>query len=249
MPKREENLPFEIEAWFGEDGLRLCSLAAKGLWIDLLCYMWRGEQRGQLRLGGQPMGPTDIAGMEGVKPEDIIPLLEELEGKHVLAKLADGTIINRRMVRRAEAEKRLSGIRAFAGTKGMAKRWGGQEPRTGNPQTLENREIFNSWNEAGIIRHRTMTAAMARAIQASLQVYGKAEIAAAIATYAEILHSEDFWWSYRWTLKDFLQRGLDKFMDGAVARKNYAKKPGEKGPYGTPRSRTKGIDDLKLPGD
>ncbi|GAH78044.1 unnamed protein product, partial [marine sediment metagenome] len=32
---------------------------------------------------------------------------------------------------------------------------------------------------------------------------------------------DDYFFKYRWTLKDFLRRGLEKFMDGEIARQNY----------------------------
>jgi hypothetical protein len=30
--------------------------------------------------------------------------------------------------------------------------------------------------------------------------------------YVEVLHGEQYYWSHKWTLKEFLTRGLDKFL-------------------------------------
>jgi hypothetical protein len=49
------------------------------------------------------------------------------------------------------------------------------------------------------------------------------EIKDAIHNYDFILNSKEHWFNYRWTLKDFLQRGLEKFKDADVAYDNYLK--------------------------
>lgn len=82
-------------------------------------------------------------------------------------------------------------------------------------------EIFNYWNSKDIIKHRKLTDKIKRSINGALGNYTQAEIIQAIDNYARILASpNDYFFSYKWTLPDFLQRGLDKFLDWRVCDAN-----------------------------
>lgn len=81
--------------------------------------------------------------------------------------------------------------------------------------------IFDLWNSLNIIHHKKLVDEMRRALKSALGNYAQEEICQAIRNYAEIVESDDYFFKYRWTLKDFLRRGLEKFMDGEVARENY----------------------------
>jgi len=81
--------------------------------------------------------------------------------------------------------------------------------------------IYNFWNEQHIIVHRMMTPDIAKAIKSELRNYTDAEIIQAVKNYAEIQKGEQYWFNYAWTLRDFLKRGISKFLDMEVARKNY----------------------------
>ena len=96
--------------------------------------------------------------------------------------------------------------------------------------------VFDHWNSLGIITHKKMTDKSKTAVKSALRDYSREELCQAMSNYAEILHGEDYFWEYKWTLTDFLRRGLDKFMDGEVARSNYRKaKRKEGGFHGTHR--------------
>ena len=95
---------------------------------------------------------------------------------------------------------------------------------TTTPQEL----IFRHWNSKNIIQHRKLTDKIKRAINGALQDYSKEEICQAIDNYAVILADDRYYWSYKWGLKEFLQRGLDKFLDFDVAAQNYRKDDREK---------------------
>ena len=85
--------------------------------------------------------------------------------------------------------------------------------------------LFNFWNLQEIANHRKLTNKMKRCINGRLdEGFTEAEIMRAIANYAKILKSEEYWWTHRWTaLIDFLNRGIDKFKDWSVAHINYLK--------------------------
>lgn len=81
--------------------------------------------------------------------------------------------------------------------------------------------IFNHWNQQNIIVHKELTDDMCRAIGRALRNYGTEEVKSAISNYAEIVYGEEYFFKYKWTLKDFLRRGLEKFTDLEVAKTNY----------------------------
>lgn len=84
--------------------------------------------------------------------------------------------------------------------------------------------VFEVWNEANIIQHREFEKFKSH-IQAKLKSYTVDEIIEAIKTYAEILASDQHFFSYRWTLDQFLcqKNGLDRFLDRDAAMSEFSK--------------------------
>lgn len=85
--------------WLRDPGLRSCSLAARGLWIDMLAFMHEAEPYGHLRLNGKDIGPPALARMVGSALKETEHLLNELEDAGVFSRTEQGTIFSRRMVR------------------------------------------------------------------------------------------------------------------------------------------------------
>jgi len=101
--------------WLSDPALRACSMAAKGLWIDLLCLMWESPERGVLRTkSGSKTDPKRVAKMLGLKPFSCQKLITELEENGVLSRTENGDIFSRRMVRDEELRK----VRQESGRKG-----------------------------------------------------------------------------------------------------------------------------------
>lgn len=90
-----------------------------------------------------------------------------------------------------------------------------------NIQKKEIFDIFNYWNEREIIKHKKMDQATAGSINAKLKDYSIDEIKDAIYTYSVVLKDDNYRWSYYWTLKDFMQKGFEKFKDATIAEENY----------------------------
>ena len=106
--------------WLRDTALRACSLAARGLWMDMISFMHQGSPYGYLTLpatgkdGGKdtlrPILPPILARMVGGAPEDVEGLLVELEHAGVFSRTDDGIIFSRRMVCDEEIrETRASG--------------------------------------------------------------------------------------------------------------------------------------------
>lgn len=92
------------------------------------------------------------------------------------------------------------------------------------PSSTPQERIFEHWNSKEIIQHRRMTDKMRRSINGALKDYKESEICTAIDNYAVILaDSQRYYWTYKWGLREFLQRGLDKFLDFEIAAQNYKK--------------------------
>jgi hypothetical protein len=68
--------PFEPNRWLANEKLALVSLEAKGLWIHLLCLMYKANAEGKLTINGHIPTPEQISRMVG---QDAKPLLQELE--------------------------------------------------------------------------------------------------------------------------------------------------------------------------
>ena len=109
--------------WFSAFDVRLCSLAARGLWIDMLGIMWKAKPRGALIINEKPADNKMLSRVVNATKTEVEKLLHELETENVFSRLEDGTIICRRMYYAAIGEKTLSETRADAGRKGAEKRW------------------------------------------------------------------------------------------------------------------------------
>ena len=86
-------------------------------------------------------------------------------------------------------------------------------------------EIFEHWNAKNIIKHKKMNNDIMRSIDRALKEYSKEEILEAIDTYAAIVNDEDYFFSYKWSLKDFLSRknGVSTFTTEGSNAVNYKK--------------------------
>lgn len=97
-----------------DEGLRLCSLAAQGLWMRMLCLMARATPKGELRVGGKPCSVQDLARSVSESDVTVQHLLKELEDRGVYSVTRVGVIFCRRMRKDAEISRK----RAEAGRKG-----------------------------------------------------------------------------------------------------------------------------------
>ena len=91
---------------------------------------------------------------------------------------------------------------------------------TNNNLNINN--IYDYWNSLKIIVHKNNI--YQSNIITALNKYSKDEIITAITNYNIILIGEQYFFKYKWTLKDFLKRGIDKFLDLEIAKNNYQKR-------------------------
>ena len=114
---REDQNPWDKwywQDWLADAGLRACSLAARGLWMDMLSVMARSKRKGYLLDGEKQMESKSLAKISGESEATVAALMAELFSHGVPSKSDDGIIFNRRMVRDAA----ISAVRADAGRRG-----------------------------------------------------------------------------------------------------------------------------------
>lgn len=95
--------------WTADLAVRSVSLAARGLWVEMLCAMHLNQRRrGFLDMpDGSPMNVTTLSKMIGVRAQKVSKLVSELESAGVFSRDENGVIYSRRIVtddlRRKEA--------------------------------------------------------------------------------------------------------------------------------------------------
>lgn len=105
--------------WLGDIALRRSSLAARGLWADLLCLMHQCPNRGVLaNLDGTPWSDDDIARAIAWDSTAVLEALHELLANGVASRSNSGAIFSRRMAREQQKSAKCSD----AGKAGAQKR-------------------------------------------------------------------------------------------------------------------------------
>lgn len=119
-----------------------------------------------------------------------------------------------------------------------------ENPEVGNPTLLNKdntnkrsnkkknnsriiKSIFSYWNTKNVVIHRKLSGKIKRKIESALKEFAPDEIKKAIDNYATVLHGRQYYWTYRWTLDEFLQRGLVKFLDVPLENFLARRKPEE----------------------
>lgn len=90
--------------WRADPKLRSCCMAARGLWMEMLCLMHEAEPCGYLTLNGKPVTDRQLASLAGASVKDVCAWLSELEESGVFSRDEDGKIFSRRILRDVEKE-------------------------------------------------------------------------------------------------------------------------------------------------
>jgi hypothetical protein len=84
--------------WDTDPALRLCSFAAQGLWMRMLCIAAAHDPIGYVAVAGRGLDETSIARMTGGSESEVRDLLGELDLNGVFSRDRHGRIYSRRMV-------------------------------------------------------------------------------------------------------------------------------------------------------
>lgn len=123
--------------WLREPSLRACSVAARGLWIDMICIMHDGCPYGHLTLGGKGILPPVLARLVGASIGEVEGWLNELEEVGVFSRTDAGVIYSRRMIE----DERIRQARAAGGVKSLEhpnvpKKKDGPSRKKGSPRRI-----------------------------------------------------------------------------------------------------------------
>lgn len=95
--------------WLADVELRRCSIAARGLWIDLVCLMTQGRDYGRLvDANGEKITNDQLAFDLRYDLTALSALVKELTDKRVCSVDESGVIYSRRMVRDQAKSERLT---------------------------------------------------------------------------------------------------------------------------------------------
>lgn len=74
--------------------------------------------------------------------------------------------------------------------------------------------VFEHWKSKGIINHKTLTEKMESHINARITEHGVEPILKAIDNYSIVLNDDNYYWTHRWTLQDFMKpNNMIRFLD------------------------------------
>ena len=109
-------MKFWPQDWQRDPALRMCSLEARGLWIELMCLAHDAEPYGHVMVSNRGATIDEIGVNARCNPRRVPKLLAELEAKGVFSRTPDGIIFSRRMVKDREVSQEGRGH--------VARRWG-----------------------------------------------------------------------------------------------------------------------------
>lgn len=141
MPAERRWSKFWWQDWQREPSLRMCSMAARGLWMELLCLAHDGQPYGHITVNGRAPTPKQIAGIASAPEKEVSAWLRELEDAGVFSRTDDGVIFCRRMLRDREASE--------AGREAIGKRWGNNTPAMKEPNRKGKRKPNSTPNRDG----------------------------------------------------------------------------------------------------
>ena len=117
---KTQMMPFDTSDWLRCPELKVLPPDIRGLWMDMLCYMWESVERGvMVKPTGDIYTQDEIVRMLGKDASGSDTWLDRLIIGGVCGVRADGAIYSRRMVRSAEISKkrREAGIKGGSTTK------------------------------------------------------------------------------------------------------------------------------------
>src|SRR5690242_7317453 len=119
--------------WRADPRVRMCSLAARGLWIELLGYMHESPRYGYLMIGDTIPDERQIATLVGEPLSVVKRALAELSSAGVFS-IDDDIIYSRRMVRDKAKADTDAGNGARGGNPSLIGGVNPQHNQDGNPQ-------------------------------------------------------------------------------------------------------------------
>jgi len=122
---KRPSFQFYPSDWLRDTALRSCSTGARGLWMDMICFMHEGSPYGHLKVGDKVILSFNLSRMVGETLDVVEGWLDELSTAGVYETNDEGVIYSKRMIR----DENLRQIRAAGGSKG------------GNPALMDKAKV------------------------------------------------------------------------------------------------------------
>jgi hypothetical protein len=231
--------------------LRRLPAGQRWLWVVMLTIAKESPRAGWLLLSENvPVGIDDLADEAAISPEEVLSgieafkaqnMLEEVDGVYRLVnwdkrQFASDNSTSRWRKWKEEQEQDVEPTTNQQQTnvgQSLDKHPQSTEYRVQSTDTDKDKDkdiytVFDHWNGKGIIKHKAMSKAKAKHITARFNEGHTVEaICEAIDNYDIILKSDEYYWSHRWTLWNFLQRGLENFLTDSDPFTTYRVKGGQ----------------------
>lgn len=151
--------------WESDPALRLCSYAAQGLWMRMLCIAAAHDPIGYVAVAGRGLDETSLARMTGGTESEVTSLLGELDRNGVFSRDRHRRIYSRRMVRdaRKSATARKNG--KLGGNPNLGKDT--ENPSSDNPQV-------RGWLKPQKLEARSQRLEVVNSEEAETQLNGQA---------------------------------------------------------------------------
>ena len=204
MSQKKDDLPampFYVGDWLKAPDIQCLSYDLKGLWFEMLCYMWESKERGVLLYTRE-----ELCRLLRL-PEDLLNQnLNNLEKKGIFSVREDGSIYSRKMVKMQEIrEKRIiSGQRGgfatqFAKPKVKANCENENENENEN-ETVTKRttkdilymSIVEQWNQFAEQNKLSKIISLSKERKAKLKVRCEMETFKAFSAILEATDGQDF---------------------------------------------------------
>lgn len=152
--------------WRSESALRMVSMGARALWLEMLCIMHESEPRGYMVVRDKPLPMRQLALIAACSLDDVNVLLVELEEAGVFSRTRTGVIFSRKMVResrvseeqRQKAETRWEAVRAekageikSGNADGNAEHHAGSMPISKIPEPEPNPERISDADASSVV--------------------------------------------------------------------------------------------------
>lgn len=130
-------LKFYPTDWRSDPALKMCSLAARGLWIEMIALMHEATPYGHLVVSGRTPTDAQLAVLAGALPAQVSDLVGELEAAGVFSRTREGVIFSRKMTRTAKKAAIARKNGKNGGNPNLRKE---TENKTSDNQILTNRD-------------------------------------------------------------------------------------------------------------
>lgn len=143
--KKQPWMKFYPSDWRADASLRMCSPAARLLWLEMLCLMHEADPRGHLLVKGRRPTDAQLGMLSGITDGSVPVLLAELRDAEVFDEIG-GVIISRKMVRDTKVSQDQSDRRTKGWEAIQSGKTGGETQN--EPQIPDTRNQI----EAGLLR-------------------------------------------------------------------------------------------------